>query len=194
VRILRGGEQALLGGNVLARTPQELAAGGFTLADERRDLVVGKIEDVVEQQHRPLGGCQALQHDEECHRYLIERLQAAYSSFVEVDGLGQTIASALLVTSLRRVELVQAEPGHDRHQVGPRGVRILTPTLPAQPRFLHHVLGSAEVAEHAVRQSNEEGAVRFEDGEVLGVRASHQIRSTRSGPGHISETGQDRSM
>src|SRR5262249_1676071 len=106
VRLLRRGEQAFLGSNVLARALEELAAGGFTPADERRNLVVGEIEDVVQQQHGAFGRCQALQHDEERHRYLIERPQTTPASFVEIYGLRQTIASALLATVLRRVELV----------------------------------------------------------------------------------------
>ena len=89
MRLLRRGEQALLGGDVLARALQQLAGCGFALADERRDLIVGEIEDVVEQQHGALGGCQALQDDEERHRDLLERLEAAHPSFVEIDRLGQ---------------------------------------------------------------------------------------------------------
>jgi hypothetical protein len=189
VCLLRRGEKAFLGRHVLARALQELAAGGFAFADERRDLVVGEIEDVVQQQHRALGGRETLQHDEERHRHLIERLQTTQTPFVEIDGLGQTIASTLLATALRRVELVEAEPCHDGHQVGPRRIHLLTPALPPQPRFLHHVLCPPDVAEQTIGERNEERAVRFEDGEVFGGRTSHQSGSTRIGTGHVSETG-----
>src|SRR5262249_59083174 len=127
--------------------------------------------------------------DEERHRYLIERLQTTQTSLVEIDGLGQTIAPALLAPALRRVELVEAEPCHDGHQVGARRIRLLTPSLPPQPRFLHHVLGPPDVAEHAIGQPGEESTVRFEDGELGGGRTGHHSGSSRSGTGHSSETG-----
>ena len=161
-------------GHVLSCALEELSAGGLALADQRRDLVVVEIEDLAKQQDGPLGGRQPLEHDQERHRDLIEHLHAADASFVEVDGLRQTVAAALLATRSRRIELVETQPRHQGHEIRARRLDLDVPAAPAQPRLLHDVFGAPEIAKHAVRVSDEQGPMRFEDVQIVGRGAGHQ--------------------
>src|SRR5262249_20271796 len=101
-----------------------------------------------------------------------------HSGFGEVDGLGEPIAAALFAPGASRVELVEAQPGHDGDQKGFRRFRRRVATVPAQPCLLHHVLGAAGVAEHAVSERDELVPMGLEDGEIL--RIIHRAIPTSS--------------
>src|SRR5262249_42200821 len=98
----------------------------------------------------------------------------ADATFVKIDWLWQTIASALLSARLRGIEFVQAQARHERQQIGARRVHLLPPAGPAQPGLLSHVLSATNVAEHAVGMRDEQRPVRFEDREISVSRVSHQ--------------------
>ena len=87
---------------------EQFSASGRAPRDELGDFLVAKIENVVEQENGSLGRREPLQDykhgQESCSRF-----QARHSALVEVDRLRQAIAAALLASSPRRVELVQAE-------------------------------------------------------------------------------------
>src|SRR5258708_2148442 len=83
--------------------------------EQRGNLRVTHVEDVVQQQDRALGGRAALEEDQECHRDLVEHLDAPDASVVQVHWLRQAIAPALLASRARRAELVQAK-ARDRRE------------------------------------------------------------------------------
>jgi hypothetical protein len=156
-----------LHGHVVASAPQQLPAGRLALLDQRRDLAMAEVEDVVEEEHGPLGGREPLKHDQEGHRDLVEPLDAANAPITEADGLGQSIAPALLAPRPRRVELVQAQASHDLEQVAPGIVDGHVAPLPAEPRLLHGVLGAPAVTEHPVRERHERGPAGLEGSEIV---------------------------
>ena len=102
------------------------------------------------------------QHQER-HRDLVDQLDTPDAALVEIDGLRQAIASALLVSGTRRSDLVEAEARHRRQQEGLRLLHVHLPSLPAHPRLLDHVLGERHVAEHSIGEREERGPVPFED-------------------------------
>ena len=159
---------------MLARALEELSARGLTLADQRRNLVVVEVEDVPQQQHRPLRRREALEHDQKRHRDPIDHLHAADASFVEIDRLRQAIPSTLLAPRSRRIELVETQTRHDGDEIRAWRLHGDVPAAPPQPRLLHDVFRAPEIAEHAVRVRHEQCPMRFEDVQVGGGGVRHQ--------------------
>ena len=185
VLLAGGGDQPPARRHLLACALQQLAAGGRAACDETRDLHVRKIEHIVQEQGGALGGREPLQDHEDGHGELLDGFQARHSRFRERDRLGQAVAAALFAPRPRRVELVQAEPRHHRHQERPRRVDLDLASVPAQPGLLHHVLGTPHVSQHAIREREHRGPVELEDGEVF--RGRHgTARSSLSSPGRRS--------
>ena len=128
---------------------------GIGLSQELGNLGVAEVEHVVEQEHPAFGRRETLQHDEKCHRNLIEHLDTSDSSIVECDRLGQSIRSALLAARPGRVELIEAQARDHLDDMRPGRVNLDRALLPADPRFLHGVLGATHLAQHAVSERQE---------------------------------------
>src|SRR5215470_7032972 len=97
--LLAGGLQSLpLGGEVSARSAEELPACRLALLEQRADLQVAHLEDLVQQEHGALGGSQTLEQDEEGHRDLVERLHCIAAHQTEVHRLRQPVSPALLAS------------------------------------------------------------------------------------------------
>ena len=151
-----------LGPHVRARPLEELPTGRVGPTDQRRDLGVVHVERLVQQEDGSLRRCQLLQQHEEGHRDLVEVLEPADARTVEVDGLGQPIAPALLAPRPRRAQLVEAEPADRGEKKGLRRRDITLPPLPADPGFLHDVLGARQIPEHAIGEREQLPTMRFE--------------------------------
>ena len=143
------------------RSLEQLAAGGVALAEQGRDVRVGHVEDVVQEQDRAFGGREALQDHQECHRDLVEHLHPPDAGLVQIDRLRQAIAAALLVPGARRAELVEAEARHGREQERFVRLDVFLP-LPADPRFLNDVLGAGHIAQHAIGEGEQRRAMLLE--------------------------------
>ncbi len=151
--------------------PQKLSAGGLTLPEQRRDLPVIEIENVVEEEGGALRMRQPLKRDDERHRNLVQDVDLPDSAFFQVQRFRQSVAAALLASCAGGIELVEAKPGDDLDQVGLRRVDLHAALLPAQPRILHDVLRAAHIAEHPIGERHQRRPVHFEE---LGV-VSHEI-------------------
>src|SRR5260221_550764 len=90
-------EQPSSGSEALLGTTEKLPARGVALPEQRRDLGVLDLEDIVQQQDGALGRREPLQHDEKRHRDSIERL-AATETLVPRDGFRQLVAATALFT------------------------------------------------------------------------------------------------
>ena len=72
-------------------------------------------------------------------------------------GLGQPGTRVRLALGPGRLELVEAEPGHDRDQVrAHRFDRLGTPPQPSDASLLHDVLCVGRATQHAVRDAEEQ--------------------------------------
>jgi hypothetical protein len=159
---------------VLPRTLEELSTRWFIFADQLGNVFVIEVEDVSEQQHCAFGGSETLKDHEKRHRDLFEHLDVTDTSRIEIKWFRQSVTSILFTACLRRIEFVEAQPRYDRHQVRARGVHLLVPAVPTQPRLLDHILRAPKIAKHAVSVCYEERAMRFKDFEIGGGRACHQ--------------------
>jgi hypothetical protein len=128
---------------------------------------VAEVEHVVEQEDRALGRTEPLEHHEDGHGELFQLVQAGQSVLVQVDGLRQPIAAALLPARPGRGELVQAQARHHRHQERLRRLDVSVTPMPAQPGFLDDVLGASDVAEHAIGEPHQRRPVGLEHREIF---------------------------
>ena len=137
-----------------------------------------EVEDVVEQERRALSRGETLQHYEERPRDAVDRLHAPEAALAEIDRLRKAITSALFAAGPRAIQLVEAEVGDglDEERLG--RVDPFGAARPAQPGFLHDILGAADVAEHSVGERDQFGTVGFER---LGVGAHVCSAASASG-------------
>src|ERR1700737_1008673 len=91
------------------------ATGPVRLSQQGRDLAVAHVEDVVEEKDGALGGREPLEQHQERHRDLVDHLDTPDAGLVQIDGLWQAIAPALLASRARRAELIEAQ-ARDRRQ------------------------------------------------------------------------------
>src|SRR5258708_4546376 len=159
VLVARSLENPAFGRHMLPRTLEKLAASGVALAEQRGNLRVTHIEDVVQEEDRALGGGEALEEDQECHRDLVEHLEAPDAGVLQVHWLRQAIAPALLASRTRRAELVQAN-ARDRREEARLGRINLPLPLPTHPSFLHYVLVPCHLSHPAVGQGEPRRAPR----------------------------------
>ena len=126
-----------------------------SLADDRRDLRVPVVEHVAKQQHGPLLGREALQQRQHGQRQRIGRLGVPGRVVVAVgdDRFRQPLADVALAAGARGAQLVDRQPGG--HGGDERARRCdplagLERLMNPQQRFLHHVLGPGDAAEHPI--------------------------------------------
>ena len=53
---------------------KDLAAGDSRFADDGRNRLIGIVEDLTEQENRPLRRCERLEQDQERHRHSLAAL------------------------------------------------------------------------------------------------------------------------
>ena len=167
--------------HVAPRPRRELAGVGLAGADDRRDLVVGVVEHLAQQERGPLLGREALEHDEEGQRQRVGELGLRGGLILACDQrLGQPLADVRLAPGAGRAQLIDAEAGDDGGDPGRRRVDPLAAgerAVQAQQGLLHHVLVLARAAQHAVR--HREGA-RAQL--LVEVAAGHAARSPSANP------------
>jgi hypothetical protein len=123
---------------------------------------VAHVEDVVKEKDGALGGREPLEQHQERHRDLVDHLDAADPAFVQIDGLRQAIAPALLASRARRAELIEAQARDRRQQERLRRFGVTPAVLPAHPSLLHRVLRPRQIAEHPIGQRQQRWTVCFE--------------------------------
>lgn len=98
--------------DVLARAGQDLPAVGLALLDDRGDLLVGIVEDLAQQEDRPLDRRQRLEQHHERDRQRIGELGRLRG--VALAGgdqrLGKPRAEIALAPSARGAQLVDRQP------------------------------------------------------------------------------------
>jgi hypothetical protein len=149
--------------DVTARPHRQLAAVVLALADDRRDLVVAVVEDVVEQEDGPLDRRQALEHQQERHRERIRVFDVARAVKCAVIGqerLRQPLPDIALAPDPRRAQLVDCKARRDGGEIGLRRIdsaRVLERVI-AEKRLLDDVLGLGDASEHPVGDREQQWA------------------------------------
>ena len=159
---------------------RELAHVVLALADDRGDLGVAVVEDVVEQEDRALLGREALEQDQHRQRERVGGLGVAGRVVLAVgdDRLRQPFADVALAAGAGGAQLVDRQAGGDG---GDEGARRLDPLagverlMHAQQRLLHHVLGFGDAAEHAVGDRERDRAQLVQQSLAIG----HTHRTTQ---------------
>lgn len=143
----------------------QLAAACLGAAQRAGDLGERHIEHIVQQEGGALGCGQPFQRQHQRHRYVMRDLARGRTGIgLRVrQGLGQPGADIDLAAHARRFEHIQAQAGRDAREKRARIVqRGRIDLAPAQPGFLHDVLGLGPGAQHPVRQSVQVAPVRLE--------------------------------
>src|SRR5215207_1156423 len=105
----------------------ELAHVIVTLADDRRDLRIPIVEDIVKHQHSPLLGRKALEQHQHRQRHRIGYLRVLRRVIVAVgdDRLWQPLADVFFAPGARGVQRVDRQPGGHGRDEGVRGCDLL---------------------------------------------------------------------
>ncbi len=130
----------------------ELAGVGRAGVDDRRHLVEGNPEEVVQHEGQPLGRAELVEHHQQggAHGVGRDRLLGRIR-FVRIDRLRHLVDGAL-PTGGAGLEGVEADPRHDGGQPAVEVVDAVgLGAVQAQPRLLHRVVGGGVVAEHPHR-------------------------------------------
>ena len=128
--------------DVLAGTVRDLPDRGRGLAHDLGDLVVWRLEHLVQHEHGPLGWTKGLQHGEHGDRDVLGQLGVLGHIGTGQQRLGQPFPDVLLPPAGHRSEPVQRLPGDDPDQIGPRVTHLrLVHVGPPQPGLLDDVLG-----------------------------------------------------
>jgi hypothetical protein len=155
----------------------QLAAGHLALPQRLAHLAELQLEDVVEDEGGPLIRGEALEGEEQRERQILGQLRAraiGRQAGLVQHRLGQPGPHIALPARARRLELVQAQPGHHLVQEGAGLAHLgLVGGPPAQERVLDHVLGLAERAKHPVGQPGQRRPQPLELGDGRGV-VGHQ--------------------
>ena len=134
--------------------------------DDRRDLVEGHGEDVVQHEREALGRAQRVEYDEQCDTDGVseQRLVLGVGPVRRVDdGVGHVRRIALLASGLAGAQHVEGHPRDHRGEPGPEVFDVArVGPAEAQPGVLDGVVGVAEGAQHAVGHGPEVGAVLLE--------------------------------
>jgi hypothetical protein len=166
-----GGEErvddAALGGRirVSARRPRaahppagpacELPGGGRRPVDQRRDLLEGQVEQVMQDEREPLGRGQRVQHHQQrqADRVGQHRLVARPGHLAADDRVGDAHAGRVLRPRRPRAQPVEADPGDDGRQPSAGVLHVIRPGAgQAQPGVLERVVGLGLGAEHPVAE------------------------------------------
>ena len=162
---LRGFEARAHGADMLLGTAENLAAIGFTLAEDGSDLGVLVIKDLAEQKDGALDWREALQHDKKGHgqRFIdADHLQRIASETGD-DGFGQPLADILLALNPRRLQVVDAQPADDRDEESSRRANLFVAgLLPTHESLLQHVFRISHAPQHSVCNRKEQTPVLIE--------------------------------
>ena len=130
--------------------------------DDPADLLEVVVEDVVEEEDRPLDRGQPLEQDEERHRQRVGLLGVrgrVAGALVGHERLRQPLADVRLAADAGRLEVVDRQAGDDRRQLRLRRLdrRVVgEDPLVADERLLHDVLGLADAPEHPIGDREEQ--------------------------------------
>jgi hypothetical protein len=115
-------------------------------------------EDIVKQKGRALQRRQPFQRQHQRQGDILHRL-------ILHQRIGQPRAGVGLAPHPRGFQMIEAQPRDDPPQKG-AGHRhaVAVRSGPAQEGLLHHILGIAERAEHAVGGAHQHGPMRIECG------------------------------
>ena len=158
---------------------------------------MGEADRLVQHQCSPFGGGQPLEHGERAQREQVPALHDGQwvlgDGVAGEHGLRQPDAGEPLVPLPGGAQLVQADPGHDLDEPGARIAHRCGRAVVSKPALLDHVLGVGRAAQQPVRNGEEQGAQRGEDGfggfgaRLGGAGAPHRLptirrHSARDGP------------
>ena len=155
-----------LGAHAPACPAGELARRLRGALDDRRDLVEGHGEDVVQHEREPLRRRQRVQHREQrqADRIGQQRLVLGIDPVHPVDDrIREPSGERLLPPRFAGAEHVQRDPSDDGRQPG---VEVLEPAcvgaVKPEPRLLHRVVRLAQRAEHPIGHRAETGSAFLE--------------------------------
>ena len=159
----------------------QLAAGRRRPAQRAGHLLEGVAEDVVEQVGGAFERRQLLEQHQEGQRQRVRLLGCRL--LLDHHRLGQPRAGVRDAGGPGRVELVEAEAGHDGDEIGAhRFDGTVTAAQPTDGGVLDDVLGVGGTAQHAVGDAEQQRAPFLEGRRVgLGVRRRHPWRRPASG-------------
>jgi hypothetical protein len=146
-------------------TTGELASSGGGTADDRRNLVEGQVEHVVQHEGQSLGRSQRVQHHEQCQTDGVgqQRFMFRVDPVLTAGGRLGHVLERLLAARVTGAQHVQTHPRHHRGQ--PRGeVLDAAGVCPAEPKpgFLNGVVGLTRRTEHPDGYRPETTAVLLE--------------------------------
>ena len=147
-------------GDVRPRPVSDLADRGRALADRLGDLVVPEVEHVTQDEHRPLGRREGLQHQHHRHRDAVGQRDVLGHIGRGEQRLGQPGADVRLSAPADRAQPDERLAGGDPDQVRTlvlHGVEV--DAGPAQPGLLQDVLRVDGRAEHLVGDRGQQVAV-----------------------------------
>jgi hypothetical protein len=177
--------------DVTSRASGELAHVVLALADDRGDLGIPVVEDVVKHEHGALLGGETLQQHQHRERQRVGhlRLLCRIVDAVGDDRLRQPLADVALAARAGGAQLVDRQPrrhgGHERAwrcDVLAAGQRLMEP----QQRLLDHVLGLGDAAEHPIRDRERDGPQLVELSLALGHAAAKPCRQLACAGRHNS--------
>lgn len=150
-------------------TAGQLSHRGLGPVEGGSDLRIGESERLAQDEDRTLKRGERLEDDQHGQGHGVgehgtfRRIGYGGAEFGD-HGFGQPGPHVSLTAGPQMAKPVDGQPGGDAHEKGPRLPHVLTPGRgPAQPRFLHHILGVGDPAEHAVGDPGEGGPVGFEE-------------------------------
>lgn len=154
-----GREAGPTAGDALAGPAQELAGAERRDVERLGHLVVGDVEHLTQDEHRPLRRRQPFEHVERGQRdrlALLDRVERPERRPGCQGGLGQPGAHVGLACRPGRPQLIERQAAHHGGEegdgladVGPVGAH------PPQVGVGHHVLGIPHAAQQAVRDADE---------------------------------------
>lgn len=161
----------------------QLAARDLGPVDDGGDLVVGIVEDVMEEEHGTFHRLELLEQDQEGQGQGVGQFGTVIRrGSLRLHRLGQPRSLVRLATDPRRAQLVDAEAGHDRRQIRRRCRHLaLTASGPPHVDLLDHVFGLGGAPEHAVGHGEQRCPESEERLEVAHVR-SRAAAPPRTGP------------
>ena len=176
--ILRHREPWTLSPDMRESAARELAAGGLVAADRLGDLVEADAEHVVQKKGRALERRQALERHHERQRDIVDLVVRRLD-----DRLRQPRANIGLALSPRRLQLIEADAGHDAAKVSLRlAHRRAIDAEPAQERVLDRVLRVGDRPQHAIGDANQSRTQRIKAGaRIPGLREGHAALFSSTG-------------
>jgi hypothetical protein len=127
----------------------DLPDRGRRLVDRCSDVGVGQVEDLAQDEDRPFGGREGLQHGQHRDRDALGELDVLGHVGTGEQRLGQPLPDVLLAPPRQRPQPVERLPGDDPDQVGPR-VRTSARSTSAHRSQVSWTTSSASAAEPSI--------------------------------------------